>query len=280
MKSLMAKNPNAFPLRSSIFWKDSQGGGWEGTGYKSTWELFKRNWDIDTRARLISKQMEYNSNFLTFYLYHYDDPNCVINPFVGCPSPAQIATGAVTWDWTEIAKWMPYITLGEDPNIWIVPTILCGDSREATNNTAFHDMFIPPVVRAIHPYIKGINIASEASKTMNVAQMERMIKVVKDSWLLPPVMEPKFVGVHWQWNRRDRLPSNADFLMYEFRFHPKDGDRFSIEEVVDEAKTVIANSPIPVLFTELGIFCEGRRARDQSRALSQLAGCYAIPGPI
>jgi hypothetical protein len=229
--------------------------------------------------RCLQKQIEYGCNTLTYFLYHFDDPECRVSPLIGNPTPEDIAAGNLNWDWTKIAAWWPYFELGSLPGICLVPTLFCGDSRRATNNTTFHKAFIPPVVQSIHPYITGINIASEASKTMNTAQMENMIQVIRDAWTAAQLPQ-KFVGVHWQWNGRDRLPANADFLMYEFSWHPKDGLQKSVADVVAEAKRIIAASPLPVLFQELTIECETEIARAQSRALRDLQGAYMVAGPM
>jgi len=274
IKSLANKDTNPFPLRSSLFWKDLTT-----NEYHSTWELLKRNWDSGKRARLLEKQIEYNCNFLTFYLYHFDDPNCPVNPFVGCPDPKTIAAGKAQWDWGEIAKWMPYLQLGLNPDIWIVPSIFCGDSREATNNTAFHDMFLPTLVQAIHPYIKALNLGSEMSKTMNKAQMERMIWRVKESWKAAGLAE-KPVGVHLQCDGEGNLPTpgNADFIMLETSNHPK--NYRDPADICEEIKKAVAKCPKFVLVTETYIFCEEARAREQTRAIAQVPGVWALPGPV
>lgn len=276
MKSLITANPGMFPLRSSLFWHDSQGGGWEGTGYKATWELLHRGFNQAYRDRLLNKQVEYGCNFLTFYLYHYDDPNCNINPFVGCPGPTAIATGKAIWDWAEINKWLPYLELGKNPDLWIVPTLFCGDSKGATLNTAFHDMFIPPIVQAIHPLVKAINIGSEMSKTINKAQMERMINVVKNSWKAAGQVE-KPVGVHLQCDREGNLPIpvNADFIMLQTSNHPKNFN----DNIVTEIEKVVAKCPTFVLVTETYIFCEEARAKKQVRDIASIPNVWCLPGP-
>jgi len=277
MKNLIAANPNMFPLRSSLFWKDPQGGG-KYDGYKSTWELLKKNWDTATRERLINKQVQYGSNFLSFFLYHYDDQDCVVNPFVGNPTPAQIATGNIIWDWAEINKWLPFLELGKDPNLWIVPSLFCGDSKGATGNTAFHDMFIPPIAQAIHPLVKAINIGSEMSKTMSKAQMERMISVVKNAWTSAGQTQ-KPVGVHLQCDKEGNLPvpANADFIMLETSNHPKDYREPS--DICAEIKKVVAKCPVPILVTETYIFCEEQKARNQTKEIAKIPNVWGLPGP-
>lgn len=272
MKELKAKAGCPFPLKSALFFYDEVD-----RKYEATWKLLCRGWDSAKRQRCLQKQIEYGSNFITYYLYHYDDPDCRVSPFVGNPSPADIVAGKMVWDWVEIAKWWPYLELGKLPGVWNVPTLFCGDSREATNNTAFHKAFIPPVVQSIHPYISGLNITSEASKTMSTAQMEAMIDVIRQAWTAAG-QEQRFVGVHWQWNGRDRLPANADFLMYEFSWHPGTGLEKSVENVVDEAQRIVKASTLPVLFQEIAIESEATRAREQSRAL-RIPGSYMLPGP-
>ncbi|MFA5430100.1 MAG: hypothetical protein WC329_02955 [Candidatus Omnitrophota bacterium] len=273
MKNLSKAGGITFPLRSSLFWYDNVD-----RKYESTWPLLCDNWDANKRMRCLQKQIEYGCNTLTYFLYHFDDSGCRVSPLIGNPKPEDIAAGNLNWDWTKIAAWWPYFELGNLPGICLIPTLFCGDSRRATNNTAFHRAFIPPVVQSIHPYITGINIASEASKTMSTAQMEAMIEVVIAAWKAANLPR-KFVGVHLQWNGRDRLPANADFLMYEFSWHPGEGHKHSVDDVINEAKRIIAASPLPVLFQELTIECETEIAREQSRALVGLPDVYMIPGP-
>ena len=280
-KELLKKiKADEFPLRSSLFWDDPQGGGWYNTGYKATWDLLSRNNNAPYRDRLINKQVQYNSNMMTYYLYHYDDPSCVVNPFVGCPDPSRIATGQVSWDDAEVNKWMPFIELGKIPGVWIIPSIFCGDSREATNNTAFHDMFLPPVMQALHPYIRAINLGSEMSKTMNVHQMERMIAVIKNAWIVAG-LAPRFVLVHLQCDREGNLPipSNADGIMLETSNHPKDGCDISVRDMCCQVQKAISKCPIPILVTETNIFCENQRAREQVRGLRNVQGIWCLPGP-
>lgn len=270
-----------FPLRSSLFWYYLAGTGWQGCGYQTTWALLSRNWQAPIRDKLMNKQLEYNSNMMTFYIYHYDDPNCVVNPCINCPTPSQIATGHAVWDEVEIAKWMPYIELGKIPGIWIIPSLFCGDSYGATNNTAFHDIFIPPVVIGLHPYIKAINIGSEMSKTMNVPQMARMIAVIKNAWASAG-LEQRFVLVHLQCDRDGNLPipPNADGILLETSNHPKDGNNISVTDMCTQVQKAISKCPIPIAVTETNMYCEDAKAREQSGALKQLPGVWCLPGPV
>ncbi|MFA7212139.1 MAG: hypothetical protein WC110_11910 [Bacteroidales bacterium] len=270
---LKSKQAGEFPLRSSLFWYDNVV-----NKYESTWPLLSANWDSVKRTRCLQKMIDYNCNFITYFLYHFDDPRCKVSPYVGCPSPADIAGGKAVWDWAKIGDWWKYLTLGTLPGVWCVPTLFCGDSREATNNTAFHRAFIPPVVTALHPYVDGFNIASEASKTMSVAQMEAVIQVIRNAWTAAGQAQ-KYVIVHWQWNGFDRLPNNADALLYEFSWHPKDGRSKSVAETVAEAKRIIAASRLPVLFHEITIESESKEARAQAQVIRNLPGAFMIPGP-
>ena len=276
LDAIKSVKADEFPLRSSLFWHDSQSGG---DGYKCTWELLSRNLDAPTRDRLLNKQVQYNSNMMTFYLYDFGAPPCIVNPFVGCPDPKTIATGQVTWDEAEIAKWMPYIELGKIPGIWIIPSFFCGDRREATNNTAFHDMFIPPVAQALHPYIKAINLGSEMSKTMNIQQMERMISVIKASWIVAG-LAPRFVLVHLQCDREGNLPvpSNADGIMLETSNHPK--NYRDANDLCNEIRKAVAKCPVPILVTETYIFCEEDRSRRNVREIAKIPNAWCLPGPV
>jgi hypothetical protein len=69
--------------------------------------------------------------------------------------------------------------------------------------------------------------------------------------------------------------------MYEHSFHPADGDKQSVQKVVDEAKQVLdLVGPGKVWFQELNLNCESQRAREQSRAIAQLPGVIGLPGPV
>jgi len=92
--------------------------------------------------------------------------------------------------------------------------------------------------------------------------------------------DPCPVGVH---NQGTRIACNADFLAYEFSWHPADGDRFSVQDVVDEARRVMAAYPRFVWFQEMNLNPEGGRARAQARALRDMASrdprIVGLPGP-
>jgi len=266
------KSISEFPLRSSLFWYDNAE-----RKYESTWGLLCRNWNAAKRARLIQKQIDYNVNFITYYLFHAGDKNCIVNPFVGNPTAKQVVAGQAAWDWAEIEWWMPYLRLGEIPGVWCVPTLFCGDDGATTTNTAFHDIFIPPIVTALHPYIDGINIASEANKTMSVALQERVIRVIKAAWKTAKQPE-KFIFTHLQ-GLKSKIPAGA-VLLYQFSWHPKDGTSKSVAEVVSEGKKALAKYPY-TCFQEMTIECETPIARAQARGLRDMAGgSYMLPGPV
>ena len=275
LENIKKEEPLIFPLRSSLFWKSNMLDGYEGSHYASTWGFFCRAWNAKIRDEAIDKQTQYDSNMMTFYLYHYDDPNCVVNLFKGCPDPKTIASGNFEWDDTEVNKWAPYIVMGADPRIWLIPTLFCGDSKEATNNTKFHEVFLNALLPFLDPYIKAINIASEATKTMSVRQMENLISLCKS------ILPNKYVGAHIQCNEQGNFlrPGNADFIMLETSNRPKNGNDRSIASFTDEITKAIAKCPAPMMITETNIFCEDPRARAQSRAFSLLNGVYALPGP-
>ena len=264
-------DPKDFPLRSSLFLYDKVE-----KKYDATWGLLCDNWNAAKRDRVIQKQIEYNCNFITYYLFHAGDPNCVVNPFVGCPTAQQVVEGQCTWDWAKIERWMPFLRLGEIPGVWCVPTLFCGDDGATCNNTTFHDAFIPIIATSLHPYIDGINIASEANKTMSVAMQERVINVIKNAWKAAGQKE-KFIFTHLQ-GLNTQVPNGA-VVLYQFSWHPKYGTTKSVKDVVREGQQALAKYPY-TLFQEMTIECETLIARQQSKALVKLPGCYMRPGPI
>jgi hypothetical protein len=267
MKNLIAINPNDFPLPASLFYrmKNGQPG--------STWNYLARD-GVGEVSQLQNKQIEYGSKAMTFMVFNMSDPQQnVVNPFIGSPTAAQVVAGQNAPDMDELNRWQPLLAPGQDPGVYFIPCLFCGDDRATTNNTAFHELFLPAAITWLNKYSKAYLIASEADKSMSVQQMADMIAYIKR------FADGRPVGVHLQWNRQSPLPFNADWLAYEFTWNPWKGEEHSLEETVREASDVIFRSPIPVFFSEMDIHCEGSLAREKSRALQKLSGCYGLPGP-
>ena len=261
--------PSDFPLRASLFWMD-------GKRVRSTWDYLARD-KKHLVNKLVQKQTEYRSNCMTFLLFNMVDPNeSPVNPFVGCPTAKQVMAGRNQVDWPEVERWRGLVDVGRVPGIYLIPCLFCGDDRGTTRNEAFHDYFLPAAVQFFRPYSRAFIISIEASKSMDVALQTRMIRRVKAA--MP--FDPCPVGVH---NQGVRISPEADFLAYEFSWHPGDGDRQSVQAVVDEARRVMTQYPKWVWFQEMNLNPEGGRARAQARALRDMASrdprIVGLPGP-
>ena len=228
----------------------------------------------DDALYMQNKQVQYGSKAMTFFIYHAGDPRCPVNPFIGCPNAAQVMAGQNTPDMVELNRWTGLLQPGLAPHVYLVPTMFCGDDGATTNNTAFHEFFLPAALWWLDKYSVAYNIASEANKTMSVIQMQNMIAFMKKHTNKP-------IGVHLQWDRKSNLPGNADFLMYEFSWHPKDGNNYSVQNVITEAAEVMTKSPMPVWFQEMNCYPESVMAKAQSAAILQnFPQCAGLPGPI
>lgn len=294
MKNLIASNPSMFPLRASLFYKRPNG------QPGSTWDYLARD-TVNQTQEVINKQVEYNSNCMTSLIFNMVDPNeHPVNPFVGNPTAAQIMAGQNMIDMAEIVRWHPLINWGKDPNLWFIPTWFCGDDRATTNNTAFHEWFLPGAIPFIDQYADAHNICIEASKSLNIQQQVNLINFMRRFTSKP-------IGVHNQgWN----IAPNADFLMYEFSWNPWNafrvaqmkskgfavspeqenilavnaGDNHTIAEVISEAKKVLDHYPKYVWFQEMNIYPECQRAREQAEAIRDYAKSepriIGLPGPV
>jgi len=279
----MNKFENAkFPLPSSLFWKDPVG-----NVIRSTWDLLSQDFlTSGVNDRLITKQIEYGSKLYTFMTYNMVDPSCgVVNPWVGNPTAAQIVARYQAMNpiplnepqWEH--QWKPILNTGTQPGVYLVPTALCGDDRASTNNLAFLQYYLPAFIIGLYPFASAYNLASEASKTMSVGQMEQAIGIMKNAFVMAN-LPPKPIAVHLQGTN---APQNADVLMYEFSFHPAQGDNHSVAEIITEARQVLARYPKSIWFQELNLNCESQRAREQARAIRDMAASdpriVGLPGP-
>ena len=267
MNKLKAVKPGDFPLRSSLF--DKRPNGTPG----STWGYLRRGGEGDI-GRIQSKQIEYGSNAMTFIVYHAGDPECVCNPMLGCPNAEQAVAGQFAEDTAELNRWKWLLAPGLDLNVYLVPCFFCGDDSATTKNFRFHELFLKHAVPWLDKYSKAYLISTEASKSMDVVEMYNLISYIKQYTTKP-------VGVH---NQGTNIPANADFLAYEFSWHPKYGNDKSVAQVVTEAQHALNMYPNPVWFQEMNLFPEGQRAREQSRAIREMAKSepriVGLPGPL
>ena len=268
-KGLKATGSNII-LKSSLFWMD-------GAKVESTWDYLAKNKGGARNDRMVKKQIAYGCNTLTFIVFHAGDPDCNCNPFVGSPNAAQVMAGRNIADLHEVSRWESLIEAGKHPNVFLIPTIYCGDDAATTQNEEFHKWFLPPVIDFFRPYVKAFLIATEASKSMDVRRQERMIAIMKQAMGLRQIP----VGVH---NQGAKIAGNADFLAYEFSWHPSEGDNYTAEQTVDELKKVLWEYPNYVWPQEINMNPEGMRARQQVRAIADLAKSeprlIGIPGPM
>jgi hypothetical protein len=268
MQNLIKNSPGMFPLRASLFYKRPNG------QPGSTWDYLARDAKNQTKE-VIDAQIRYNSNAMTCLIFNMVDPNChPVNPFIGCPTAAQVVAGQNMIDMTEIVRWHNLLNWGKDPNLWFIPTLFCGDDSATTRNTAFHEYFLPGAIPWLDNYADAYNICIEAGKSMDIQRQANMIDLVRRYTQKP-------IGVHNQgWN----IAPNADFLIYEFSWHPAQGDNHSVAEVVAEARKVLDHYPKFVWFQEVNLNPEGQRAKEQARAIRELAysnpRIIGLPGPV
>jgi hypothetical protein len=242
--------------------------------------------------RLVAKQIQYGSKLYTFMTFNMVDPNCgVVNPWVGNPTAAQIvaryhAMNPIPlneYQWEH--QWKPILNDGTQPDVFLVPTALCGDDGASTTNVAFLQYYLPAFIIGLYPYAAAYNLASEASKTMSVGLMETALGIMRNAFDMVG-LKHKPLGVHLQWNRRTLLPAGMDVLLYEFSWHPAQGNSKSVAEVVNEAQAVLNHLPagMSVWFQEMTLDCESGRAREQARAIRDMAASdpriVGLPGPV
>lgn len=275
-----------FPIPASLFWKDSTSG-----QYETTWRVLSEQFmNHGVNDRLATKQIEYGSHMYTFIVYHAGDPECICNPWMGNPNAAQVVSAYQSFNPIPLneAKWNQWKTilkLGEEPNTYFVPTALCGDDRASTTNVAFLNYYLPAFIIGLYPYVAAYNLSTEASKTMSVPLMEQALAIMNNAFIMDG-KTPKPLCVHLQWDRRSALPAGMNVLMYEFSWHPKYGKDKSVDEVVAEARDVLAHLPpgVSVWFQEMTIECELDIARRQAQAIRDLAASdpriVGLPGPV
>ncbi|MFC1453564.1 hypothetical protein ACFLQL_00100 [Verrucomicrobiota bacterium] len=286
MKKLLSKS-NGGPLPSSLFWMD-------GPKVESTWEVLREGIvGTDYNNRLANKQEQYGSRLYTFYTYHAGDPDCVVNPWVGNPDAAEVVARyhnfnpvpLDTHKWETL--WKPIFKKGLHPNVFLVPTAMCGDDTNTTCNVAFLHYYLPSFIIGLYPYVVGYNLASEATKSMKTAaQMEQAVAIMKHAFVMKK-WPPKPILVHIQCNREGELiyPANADIIMLETSNHPKYGNDRSPADMVAEIVKVLSHLP-PHMYLwvqETNFWCETANARAQVRAIIELAKTdprlIGLPGP-
>ena len=265
MNQLKSLCPSDFPLSASLFYTKANG------QPRATWDYLARD-GVGEVAQLQKKQLEYGSKAMTFIIYNMVDPNeNPVNPFKGSPTAAQVMAGQNQPDFAELARWEPLLNIGKDPHVYFIPCLFCGDDAATTNNTAFHEFFLPGAIAWLNPYSKAYLISTEASKSMNTQQMFNMVAFIKR-------FTDKPVGVHLQWNRKSPLAANLDFLAYETKYNPWDGANYSVEETIAEVQDAITKCPIPLYWMEGDIYAESQLARQKARRAKEI-GCWGLPGP-
>ncbi len=276
--NLAVKSASEFPLPASLF-LDNKGSPW------STWSLLAKDQPQHVNE-IIRKQREYGSKLITFMLWNMVDPRFAVeNPFVGNPKASEImrrvnAMQDPGFDVNEITVRWPAILDKAAQTMYLVPTIFCGDDRVSTRNWGFVRWFVPAVIRTMYPRVVGYNLISEASKSWNGSEIDEVVKICHWAFDMEPKLPRKPIFVHQQGTDIGTL---ADGLMYEWSFHPAMGDQQSVAAVVAEARRALAAYPGPIWFQELNLFCEGPRAREQARAIRDLARTenriVGLPGP-
>jgi hypothetical protein len=273
-----------FPLRSSLMFM------WHGGKPLTTWAALARGWAGGVCHEMVQKMAEYNSNCLTYLAFHAGDPDCVVNPYKGCPTARQIANaGGWEVDAGEAARWLGFLAPGTLPSIYLGPSLFCGDDGATTNCPEFHRLFVPAVVQVLRPYSKFICTGPELPKTMTDAKREELARLVKEAiaaddariMALTGEKPPRLPVVeHLQGDEVMRASPSVDAVFYQFKHHPKDGHNVSVAEIVLEFQEAQAKCPKPLLAQEMTLYCETLRAREQARALAALPGCLMIPGPV
>lgn len=257
----------------------------DGNKPDSTWDLLdKKKNRVDT---IIRKQTEYGSKLMTFLCFNMVEPDVnPVNPFLGNPTVPELKTrfysmGDVGWDQVEVDRWQKVLSVGENPGIYLVPTIFCGDDRASTRDKAFVDWYIPIIVRSLYKQSAAYNLITEASKSWNRSEIEYAVSVAKAAFDREPRLSPKPIFVHQQ---GVDIGNNADGLMYEFSKNPWDAKEYSVSDVINELKLVLKIYPGMVWAQELAVLCEEDWAKKLSRAIRNLAytepRIIGLPGPV
>jgi len=259
MSEMKATTGETFPKKSCLFVPiDGK--------VDSTWRYLSEKLSEDKRQKMIAQQVAWGMDTMIFLTYGRGG-DCDINPFVQTYGPDV--------DWPKVARWMQRLEPGKH-GANLIPCLFCDDDPETARNIAFHDYYVPAACVALGPYSRAICIGLEMNEQFSVAAMEHIIAVCKH-------YTDKPIGVHLQYRPGMALPKGLDFLIYEFSFHPKDGDKKSVSDIIMEAKTVLAACSLPIWFQEMNMNPEGQRAREQSRALLELSKTepriVGLPGP-
>ena len=280
MNRLKGFQPSEFPLGHSLFWMlDDRP--------ITTWPYLARGWAGGTYNLMLKKLQEYKDQTnrpswaAAFLIYHMSDPHCVCNPFLGCPTAAEVvATGGGKLDLAEWGRWQSLLAIGKVPGVNLIPTLLCGDDRATLTNRAFVSYFVPLAVEYLAPYSKMICICSEPPKNADVQWQEWVIDMAKMK-LAAIGRSDIYVVTHLQGNQiTTQRPANADGVLYQFKTHPDGAHNRPVDEVVAEGRDALAACPIPLGFFELASYCETPQAREMSRRLAALPGAGMIPGPF
>jgi len=259
MSKLKENKTGEFPLHSSLFW-DCNG------KVDSTWGYLARNNGDSWRHQLVRWHETNNLNTMIFLTYNRD-PNCHVNPFIQTYGP--------NVDWAEAAKWLNRLEPGKH-GANLIPCLFCDDDPGTARNVAFQNYYVPAACVALGPYSRAICLGLEMTEQFSNESIERIAAICRN-------YTDKPLGIHLQYRPGMALPEGLDFLIYEFSFHPKDGDKKSVSDIIMEAKSVLAACSLPIWFQEMNMNPSGQIAREQSRALLELSKTepriVGLPGP-
>lgn len=279
MNNLTGFSEKEIPLGQSLFWMlDNEP--------QSTWPWLSRNWTNEKRQKMYGKLETYKqwsgtpSWTAVFLIYHMADPECVCNPFLGCPTAQQVvASGGGRPDDGELSKWQHLLSLGQVPGVNLIPCLYCGDDKATLRNGQFISFFTPLATQFLAPYSKAICICSEPPKNASREWQEWVIGMVKSTLVMIGRSDMPVV-THLQGEQIiTQLPRNADAVLYQFNTNPVNAHLRNIEDVEDEGRWALSTCPIPLCFFELAIQAERPNVREMSRRLKAIPGCLMLPGP-
>ena len=235
------------------------------TKYGDTWSFFADNYTDSKRNNILTQLINWQMNGMISLLSN-TDPDCPVSFF-------DIWGGNPMWN--KIAMLESYARYIYSKGGMFIPCIFCDDGDNHIIQKApieCHERSISLLLAVLTPFIPAILIGLESSEYFNRDEHDYFIRLIKHH--SPNI----FVGTHLQKEPEGGMPTGLDFIAYEHSWSPVKGDNHSAEEVVNEVIEAKNRWNKIILPVEYNIHFDGRKIREQSKAL--LKAGFGCGGPF